>query len=89
MTEEARRVTTFGRISINTSIEWLGTPVPFMILPGCLGLTISWSLNCTGKMEIPTNVGLWKLNIDLVLEEEASLGLALPLSVPITFPVIR
>ena len=29
MTEEAPRVTIFGQISINASVEWLGTPVPF------------------------------------------------------------
>ena len=29
MTEELRRVTIFGRISINVSIKWLGVPIPF------------------------------------------------------------
>ena len=29
MTEESRRVTIFGRMSINASVEWLGTPIPF------------------------------------------------------------
>ena len=29
MTEERRRVTIFGRISINVSVEWLGVPIPF------------------------------------------------------------
>ena len=28
-TEERRRVTIFGQISINASIEWLGVPIPF------------------------------------------------------------
>ena len=36
-----------------------------------------------------TNLGLWKLAMDLVLEEEASLGVAQSLSVLITFPVVR
>ena len=35
-----------------------------------------------------TSVGLWKLALDLVLEEEASLGVSWSLSVPITFPVV-
>ena len=30
ITEEARRVTIFGQRSINTSVEWLGTPIPFL-----------------------------------------------------------
>ena len=29
MTEELRRVTIFGQIFINVSVEWLGTPIPF------------------------------------------------------------
>ena len=29
ITEEDRRVTFFGRRSINASVEWLGTPIPF------------------------------------------------------------
>ena len=29
MTEERCRVTIFGRISINVSVEWLGVPIPF------------------------------------------------------------
>ena len=29
MTEERRRVTIFGPISINVSLEWLGIPIPF------------------------------------------------------------
>ena len=60
-----------------------------MIPPGCLGLIISWSLNFSGETEVATNVGLRKLDLDLVSEEGASLGVALSLSVPITFPVVR
>ena len=58
----------------------------FMILPGCLGLIISWSLNCNGETEVTTKLGLWKLNLELVSEEEASLGVALSFSVLLTFP---
>ena len=36
-----------------------------------------------------TNVGIRKWALDLVLEEEASLGVAQSLSVTITFPVVR
>ena len=60
-----------------------------LILPGCLGLTISWSLNYAGETEIATNLGLRKLDLDLVSEKEASLSVVLSLSVPITFPVVR
>ena len=56
------------------------------ILPGCLGLTISWSLNCAGETEVTTKLGPCKLNMEFVLEEEASLGVAPSLSVPLTFP---
>ena len=89
MTEEARRVTIFGRMFINVSVEWLDTPIIFTIILGCLGLTISWSLNCAWETEVNTKLGLCKLNIDLVSEVEASLGVALSLSVPIMFPVVQ
>ena len=36
MTEEARRVTIFVRISNNASVEWLGTPVSFYDTNGVL-----------------------------------------------------
>ena len=34
-------------------------------------------------------LGIWKLVLDLVLEEEAALGVKLSLFVPITFPVVQ
>ena len=34
MTEEAHRVTIFGRRAINASVKWLGTPVPFYVTAG-------------------------------------------------------
>ena len=61
----------------------------FTILIGCLGLTIYWSLNCAGETEVTTRLGLWKLNLELVSEEEASLDVALSFSVPITFTGVR
>ena len=59
------------------------------ILPGCLGLIIFWSLNCAGETEVTTNLGLYRLNMDFVLQEEASLDVAPPLSVPLTFSGVR
>ena len=54
-----------------------------------LGLKISWFPIRAGETDVATNVGLWKLALDLFLEEEASLGVAQSLSVPITFLVVR
>ena len=36
MTEERLRVTIFGQISINVSVEWLGVPFPFYDTDGVL-----------------------------------------------------
>ena len=36
-----------------------------------------------------TNVGPWQITLDLVLEEEASLGMAWSLSVLLMFPVVQ
>ena len=55
---------------------------------GLLGLIIYWFPISFGETDMATNVGLWRLAIDLVLEEEASLGAERSLSVPITFPVV-
>ena len=85
MTEEAHGVNIFGLRYINAIVEWLGTPVPFTILPGCLQLTKYWSLNCVGKAGVTTKPGLCKLNIEFVSEEETPLGMAPSLSVPLTF----
>ena len=60
-----------------------------MILPGCLGLTIYWSLNRAGETKVTTKLGICKINLEFVLEEEACLGVAPSLSVPLTFPVVR
>ena len=56
------------------------------ILPGCLGLTISWSLKFGGETEVTTKLGLYKLNLKFVLEEEESLGVAPSLSMSLIFP---
>ena len=52
-----------------------------------LGLKISLFPICVGKTDVATNVGLPQLALDLVLEEEASLGVTRSLLVPITFSV--
>ena len=54
-----------------------------------LGLTIYWSLNCSGEKEVTTKLGICKLNMDFFSEEEASLGVVPSLSVPITFPGVQ
>ena len=56
---------------------------------GWIGLKISWLPIRVGEMDVATNVGIWQLNLDLVLEEEAPLVVARSLSVPIMFPVVR
>ena len=61
----------------------------FTILLGCLRLAIYWSLKYAGEMEVNTKPGLCILNLKFVLEEEASLGVAPSLSVPLTFPGVR
>ena len=45
--------------------------------------------NFDGETGVATNVGLWKLALDLVSEEEAPLGVARSLSVQIMFPVVK
>ena len=87
-TEIGRRVFIYGRKSINGSIEWLGVPAPLAVL-GFLGLKkYSFPIR-VGETDVATNIGLWKLALDLGSEEEAPLGVARSLSVPITFPVVR
>ena len=76
MTEETRRVTIFGWRSINTSVKWLGTPVPFYDITG-----VPWTENilvpelCWGDRG-NYKLGLCKLNLEFILEEDASLGVA-------------
>ena len=65
------------------------TFLPLLAVLELLGLKISWLLIGVGEMNVATNVGLPQLALDLVSEEEASLGMARSLSVPIAFPVVR
>ena len=58
----------------------------FTILAGCLEMTISWSLKCAVETGVTTKLGLCKLNLGFVLEEEASLGVAPSFSVLLIFP---
>ena len=63
--------------------------LPLLAVLGLLGLKISWFPIRIGETYVATNIGLWQLALDLVAEEEAYLGEARYLSVPITFPVVR
>ena len=60
-----------------------------LVILGWLGLKISWFPIRVGETDVATNVGLWQLALDLVLEQEVSLGVVQSLSVLITFPVVR
>ena len=88
MTEERRRVNVLSKFLLMQALNGSALLYLFTILPGFLGSTISWSLNYAGEMDIATNFGLQKLNLDLFSEEEVSFGVALSLSVPINFPVV-
>ena len=61
----------------------------FPILLGCLGMTIYRSMKCTGETEVTTKPGICKLNLEFISEGKASLGVALSLSVPLTFPGVQ
>ena len=62
--------------------------LPLFAILGWLGLKIYWFPIRVGETDVATNVGLWQLALDLVLEEEVSLGVARFLSFPIKFPVV-
>ena len=64
------------------------TFLPLLAVLGLLGLKISLFPIHIGEKDVATNVGLWQLALDLVSEEEASLGVARYLYIPITFPVV-
>ena len=63
--------------------------LPLFAILGWLGLKTSWFPICAGETDVVTNVGLWKLALDLISEEEAPLGVARSLFVPIMFSVVR
>ena len=63
--------------------------LPLLAVLGLLGLKISGFPIRVGEMYLDKNIGLWQLALDLVSEEEASLGVVRSLSVPITFPVVQ
>ena len=62
--------------------------LPPLTILGWFGLKISWFQICVGELDVATNVGIWQLVLDLVSEEEASLGVARSLSFPIMFSVV-
>ena len=63
--------------------------LPLFAILGWLGLKIYWFPIRVGETDVATNVGLPQLTLDLVPEEEVSLGVARSLFVPIKFPVVR
>ena len=63
--------------------------LPLIVVLELLGLKISLFPIRVGETDMATNVGLPQLALDLVSEEEASLGVARSLSVQITFLVVR
>ena len=62
--------------------------LPLLAVLELLGLKISWFPIRVGEMDVATNAGLWKIALDLVSEEEASLGVARSLSIPTMFPLV-
>ena len=78
----------YGRKFINGSVEWLGVPAP-SYCTGVAWTEISWFPFRVWETDVATDVGLWKLALDIVSEEEASLGVARSLSVPNTSPVVQ
>ena len=63
--------------------------LPLLAVLGLLGLKISLFPIRVGETDAAKNVGLWKIALDLILEEEASIGVERSLSIPITFTVVR
>ena len=62
--------------------------LPLLVVQELLGLKISLFTIRVGCMDVDMNGGLPQLALDLVSEEEASLGVARYLLIPITFPVV-
>ena len=63
--------------------------LPLLAVLGWLRLKVYRFPIRVGETDVATNIGIWRLALDLVSEEEASLGMARSLSVPITFPVVQ
>ena len=63
--------------------------LPLLAVLELLGLKISLFQIRVGETDVATNVGIPQLALDLVSEEEASLGVAQSHSVPITFPLVQ
>ena len=42
--------------------------LPLLVVLGLLGLKISWFPIRVGETDVATNVGLWELSLDIVLE---------------------
>ena len=63
--------------------------LPLLAVLELLGLKKSWFPIRVGETDGAMNVGLPQLALDLVSEEEASLGVARSLFVPIAFSLVR
>ena len=63
--------------------------LPLLAVLDLIGLKIYSFPICVGETDVAMNVGIPQLDLDLVLEEEASIGVARSLSVSIMFPVVR
>ena len=50
---------------------------------GLLGLKIYWFPIRFGETDVAMNIGLWKLALDIILEEEVSLGVARSLKITV------
>ena len=61
---------------------------PFTIL-GWIRLIVSWFPKRAGETEVLLKLGIWELNLELVLAELTSLGVMPSLSVWFTFPGVR
>ena len=56
--------------------------LPLFEILGWIGLKTSWFPIRVGETGVAANVGIWKIDLDLVSEEEASLSVTRSLSVP-------
>ena len=63
--------------------------LPLLAVLELLGLKMSLFPILVEETNVAMNVGLPQLVIDFISEEEASLGMARSLSVPITFSVVQ
>ena len=56
---------------------------------GWIGLILYWFPKIAREMEVLLKLGLWEFNLEFVLAELTSLGMALYLSMRFTFPGVH